>query len=92
MVATQIQPRPPQNAIAYFIDVAQKAGLTAPIVFGGKDTKSTSLKLPARARLRLRQRRWSDIFLVNGTTQEGFPLAAQPIIFIATTTTAPSPT
>ena len=36
---TQTQPKPPQNAIAYFTDVAQKAGLTAPIVFGGKDTK-----------------------------------------------------
>src|SRR5713226_1152636 len=38
-VMTQTQPKPPQNAIAYFTDVAQKAGLTVPIVFGGKDTK-----------------------------------------------------
>ncbi len=42
---TQTQPKPPQNAIAYFTDVAQKAGLTVPIVFGGKDTKKSQARL-----------------------------------------------
>ena len=77
---TQTQPKPPQNAIAYFIDVAQKAGLTAPIVFGGKDTKKYIIETTGTgaAIFDYDNDGWPDIFLVNGTTLEGFSAGQAP--------------
>jgi hypothetical protein len=77
---TQTQPRPPQNAIAYFTDVAQKAGLTAPIVFGGKDTKKYIIETTGTgaAIFDYDNDGWPDIFLVNGTTLEGFSAGRAP--------------
>jgi hypothetical protein len=77
---TQGQPKPPQNAIAYFTDVAQKAGLTAPIVFGGKDTKKYIIETTGTgaALFDYDNDGWPDIFLVNGTTLEGFPAGQAP--------------
>jgi enediyne biosynthesis protein E4 len=77
---TQTQPKPPQNAIAYFTDVAQKAGLTAPIVFGGKDTKKYIIETTGTgaAIFDYDNDGWPDIFLVNGTTLEGFPAGQAP--------------
>ena len=74
------QPKPPQNAIAYFTDVAQKAGLTAPIVFGGKDTKKYIIETTGTgaAIFDYDNDGWPDIFLVNGTTLEGFPAGQGP--------------
>src|ERR1700686_1293501 len=75
-VATaQAETKPPENAIAYFTDVAQKAGLTAPIVFGGKDTKKYIIETTGTgaAIFDYDNDGWPDIFLVNGTTLEGFP-------------------
>src|SRR5437016_569925 len=74
------QTKPPQNAIAYFTDVAQKAGLTAPIVFGGKDTKKYIIETTGTgaAIFDYDNDGWPDIFLVNGTTLEGFPKGAAP--------------
>ena len=71
----QAQTKPPQNAIAYFTDVAQKVGLTAPIVFGGKDTKKYIIETTGTgaAIFDYDNDGWPDIFLVNGTTLEGFP-------------------
>jgi hypothetical protein len=77
---TQTQPKPPQNAIAYFTEVAQKAGLTAPIVFGGKDTKKYIIETTGTgaAIFDYDNDGWPDIFLVNGTTLEGFSAGQAP--------------
>jgi enediyne biosynthesis protein E4 len=76
----QAQTKPPQNAIAYFTDVAQKAGLIAPIVFGGKDTKKYIIETTGTgaAIFDYDNDGWPDIFLVNGTTLEGFPTGEAP--------------
>lgn len=76
----QEQTKPPQNAIAYFTDVAQKAGLTAPIVFGGKDSKKYVIETTGTgaAIFDYDNDGWPDIFLVNGTTLEGFPAGEVP--------------
>src|SRR3984893_12606751 len=76
----QAQTKPPQNAIAYFTDVAQKADLTAPIVFGGKDTKKYIIETTGTgaAIFDYDNDGWPDIFLVNGTTLEGFPTGENP--------------
>ncbi len=76
----QTQTKLPQNAIAYFTDVAQKAGLTAPIVFGGKDTKKYIIETTGTgaAIFDYDNDGWPDIFLVNGTILEGFPTGEAP--------------
>jgi len=76
----QTQPKAPQNAIAYFTDVAQKAGLTVPIVFGGKETKKYIIETTGTgaAIFDYDNDGWPDIFLVNGTTLEGFPAGQGP--------------
>jgi enediyne biosynthesis protein E4 len=70
----QTQPFPPKTAVAYFTDVAQKAGLTTPIVFGGKDTKKYIIETTGTgaAIFDYDNDGWPDIFIVNGTTLEGF--------------------
>jgi hypothetical protein len=80
VVPAQVQTTPPQNAIAYFTDVAQKAGLTAPIVFGGKDAKKYIIETTGTgaAIFDYDNDGWPDIFLVNGTTLEGFPTGEAP--------------
>src|SRR6202163_4596599 len=77
---SQAQTTTPQNAIAYFTDVAQKAGLTVPIVFGGKDTKKYIIETTGTgaAIFDYDNDGWPDIFLVNGTTLEGFPAGEAP--------------
>ena len=80
VVPAQAQTKPPQNATAYFTDIAQKAGLTAPIVFGGKDTKKYTIETTGTgaAIFDYDNDGWPDIFLVNGTTLEGFPTGEAP--------------
>src|SRR5882724_4043520 len=72
---TQTQAKPPQNAIGYLADVAQKAGLTAPLVFGGNDTKKYIIETTGTgaAIFDYDNDGWPDILLVNGTTLQGFP-------------------
>src|SRR5258708_38432918 len=79
-VTAQTQPAPPKTAVAYFTDVAQRAGLTAPIVFGGKDTKKYIIETTgtAAAILDYDNDGWPDRFIVNGTTLEGFPTGQAP--------------
>jgi hypothetical protein len=76
----QAQSSPPKNAIAYFTDVAKKSGLTWPIVFGGKDTKKYIIETTGTgvAIFDYDNDGWPDIFLVNGTTLEGFPAGQGP--------------
>jgi len=80
LAQTKALPGLPQNAIAYFTDVAQKAGLTGMNVFGGKDTKKYIIETTGTgvAILDYDNDGWPDIFLVNGTTLEGFPAGQGP--------------
>jgi enediyne biosynthesis protein E4 len=62
-------------AIANFTDIAEKAGLTMSNVFGGTDTKKYIIETTGTgvAIFDYDNDGWPDIFLVNGTTLEGFP-------------------
>ena len=66
--------------IANFTDVAEKAGLTMSTVFGGKDTKKYIIETTGTgvAIFDYDNDGWPDIFLVNGTTLEGFPAGKGP--------------
>jgi enediyne biosynthesis protein E4 len=66
--------------IANFVDIAEKAGLTAVNVFGGVDTKKYILETTGTgvAIFDYDNDGWPDIFLVNGTTLEGFPADQAP--------------
>src|SRR6266446_3475699 len=58
--------------IAHFTDVAQKAGLTAPIIFGGEATKKYIIETTGTgvAIFDYDNDGWPDIFVVNGTKLE----------------------
>ncbi|PYV95076.1 MAG: RNA-binding protein [Acidobacteria bacterium] len=70
-----------KTQIAYFTDIAEKAGLTAKIVFGGVDTKKYIIETTGTgvAIFDYDNDGWPDIFVVNGTTLEGFPTGQAPI-------------
>ncbi len=73
--------QPPQAPpIANFTDVAEKAGLTMTTVFGGTDTKKYIIETTGTgvAIFDYDNDGWPDIFLVNGTTLEGFPSGTPP--------------
>jgi len=61
--------------IAHFTDIAEKAGLTMDQVFGGVNTKKYIIETTGTgvAILDYDNDGWPDIFIVNGTTLEGFP-------------------
>src|SRR5437660_6783145 len=63
--------------IVYFTDMAQKAGLTAPVIFGGETTKKYIIETTGTgvAIFDHDNDGWPDIFVVNGTTLE--PLASK---------------
>jgi hypothetical protein len=85
----------PAAQIVNFIDIAEKAGLTAPNVFGGIDTKKYIIETTGNgvAIFDYDNDGWPDIFLVNGTRLAGLPSGRRRrIIFIATITTELSPT
>src|SRR5229473_3403059 len=65
--------------IVHFTDVAQKAGLTAPVIFGGETTKKYIIETTGTgvAIFDYDNDGWPDIFVVNGTTLE--PLASKKI-------------
>ncbi|MFL6303488.1 MAG: CRTAC1 family protein [Candidatus Sulfotelmatobacter sp.] len=67
-------------AVTNFTDVAEKAGLTAPNVFGGIDTKKYIIETTGNgvAIFDYDNDGWPDIFLVNGTKLEGFPEGQGP--------------
>ena len=68
------------SPIGNFIDVADKAGLTATNVFGGVDTKKYIIETTGTgvAIFDYDNDGWPDIFIVNGTTLEGFPADQAP--------------
>ncbi len=72
----------PRNTapIANFTDIAEKAGLTLSNVFGGKETKKYIIETTGTgvAIFDYDNDGWPDIFLVNGTTLEGFPAGKGP--------------
>ena len=74
------QAKPSTPAIANFVDVADKAGLTVPNVFGGIDTKKYIIETTGSgvAIFDYDNDGWPDIFLVNGTRLEGFAAGAGP--------------
>jgi hypothetical protein len=71
---------PQAQPIANFVDLAQKAGLTMTTVFGGKDTKKYIIETTGTgvAIFDYDNDGWPDIFLVNGTTLEGFSSGTAP--------------
>ena len=76
--ATPVSGKP--APIADFVDIAQKAGLTATNVFGGKHSSTYILESTGTgvAIFDYDNDGWPDIFLVNGTTLEGFPAGSAP--------------
>jgi enediyne biosynthesis protein E4 len=66
--------------IAYFTDVAKKAGLTMTNVFGGVNTKKYIIETTGTgvAIFDYDNDGWPDIFIVNGTTLDGFPNGKDP--------------
>jgi hypothetical protein len=66
--------------IAYFVDQAARAGLTAAVTFGGVDTKKYIIETTGTgvAIFDYDSDGWPDIFVVNGTTLDPLPGASKP--------------
>jgi hypothetical protein len=73
-------PKPDAKPIAHFTDVAAKAGLTAPVVFGGENAKKYIIETTGTgvAIFDYDNDGWPDIFIVNGTKLEALPSAIAP--------------
>jgi hypothetical protein len=69
-----------QAPSVHFTDIAAKAGLTMMNVFGGVDTKKYIIETTGTgiAVFDYDNDGWPDIFIVNGTTLEGFPKGKAP--------------
>ena len=69
-----------QPRLADFEDLTDKAGLTMQNVFGGVDTKKYIIETTGTgvAIFDYDNDGWPDIFIVNGTTLEGFPTGKAP--------------
>jgi hypothetical protein len=80
--AQAAKPAPAKESppLAHFTDIAEKAGLTMTDVFGGVDTKKYIIETTGTgvAIFDYDNDGWPDIFLVNGTTLEGFPAGKAP--------------
>src|SRR5437588_1749710 len=80
--AQAAKPAPAKDppSLAHFTDIAEKAGLTMTNVFGGLDTKKYIIETTGTgvAIFDYDNDGWPDIFLVNGTTLEGFPAGKSP--------------
>jgi len=74
----QATPQPPR--MAWFTDIAEKAGLTMQDVFGGLQTKQYIIETTGTgvAIFDYDNDGWPDIFIVNGTTLAGFPAGKGP--------------
>src|SRR5271155_3025367 len=73
-------PKSNSKPLAHFTDIAKKAGLTEPVVFGGVDTKKYIIETTGTgvAIFDYDNDGWPDIFLVNGTRLEGLPSGKAP--------------
>jgi hypothetical protein len=78
--ASQHTPAPEKKKIAYFIDEAEKAGLSVRNTFGGVDTKKFIIETTGTgvAIFDYDNDGWPDIFVVNGTTLDPLPEKKQP--------------
>ena len=80
--AQQSKAAPTTNSapIAAFADIAAKAGLTSPNIFGGIDTKKYIIETTGSgvAIFDYDNDGWPDVLLVNGTRLEGFPAGKAP--------------
>jgi hypothetical protein len=65
-----------------FVDVASRAGLTEPIIYGGIDKKRYIIETNGCgvAFIDYDDDGWLDILLLNGTRLEGFPKGKEPIL------------
>src|SRR5467141_3147947 len=79
-VSTGNSERANAKPIVHFTDVAQKAGLTAPVIFGGENTKTYIIETTGTgvAIFDYDNDGWPDIFVVNGTTLEASPTGKGP--------------
>jgi hypothetical protein len=79
--AASAQAAPPP---AQFVDLAGKAGIAVPVTFGGKVTKKYIIETTGSgvAIFDYDNDGWPDIFIVNGTTLEGFPKGKEPTNFL----------
>src|SRR5260370_1789025 len=66
--------------IVHFTDMAQKAGLTTPVIFGGEITKKYIIETTGTgvAIFDYDNDGWPDIFVVNGTKLEALPTSKAP--------------
>jgi len=76
-------PRPKPSGKPFpltFTDVAPRAGLTTPVVYGEEYIKKYIVEAngPGIAFFDYDRDGWLDIFLVNGTRHEGFPRGQEP--------------
>jgi len=73
-------PKADAKPIAHFTDVAAKAGLTTPVIFGGENAKKFIIETTGTgvAIFDYDNDGWPDIFIVNGTKLEGLPSAMAP--------------
>jgi hypothetical protein len=69
-----------KTPMASFTDIGEKAGLTMTNVFGGVETKKYIIETTGTgiAIFDYDNDGWPDIFIVNGTTLEGFPADKVP--------------
>ena len=77
---TAPMPKNISTPVVNFTDIAKKAGLTMRNVFGGTDAKQFIIETTGSgvAIFDYDNDGWPDIFLVNGTTLEGFPSGKAP--------------
>ncbi len=77
---TAPKPAAPVPPKIQFEDIAERAGLTAKNEFGGEKTKKYILETTGSgaAFFDYDNDGWLDVFLVNGTTMEGFPKGREP--------------
>jgi hypothetical protein len=82
LLASSIANAQPSSSpkLAYFTDIAQKAGLSMMNVFGGVSSKKYIIETTGTgvAIFDYDNDGWPDIFFVNGTTLEGFPAGQGP--------------
>jgi hypothetical protein len=66
--------------IVHFTDVAQKTGLTAPVIFGGEKTKKYIIETTGTgvAIFDYDNDGWPDVFVVNGTKLDALPTSKAP--------------